>query len=381
MTAQAMSQGGQAVFDRPLERILCVLVVAGAVKIPLGIPLYLNSTLLLLGLFSLVVLQALPRLFLWMVGLIGLGAIAAWQIGILADAGPRLGQLFLILLATALIARLDPALLARYLSLLLPLLLLVMVVEPLLPEPLWQAREFFGIDILRQGGLLGEPNYNAMLCGVVAMILAQHRPRCLAILPLLAALPSLSRGLIAAIASWLGAKTLGRSLVWLAPIGVLILCAQPLIVLAVDHSISRSTEQQLNRLSSNRYMIWVAHAEAGASAPLGVGYFNGEAAITEFAGLPPTHTGRQAHSIFLQVFGEFGWLGYLPFVGFVLHLSLIVARHAAAQLPLLLFIMTGYAFLNGLSDWAFWVGLGYLLAQARVGAENAARAAPGHADP
>ena len=116
------------------------------------------------------------------------------------------------------------------------------------------------------------------------------------------------------------------------------------------------------------------------SAPLGVGYFNGEAAITEFAGLPPTHAGRQAHSIFLQVFGEFGWLGYLAFVGFILHVSLVVARHAAAQLPLLLFILTGYAFLNGLSDWAFWVGLGYILAQARVGAEDAAGAAPPYAD-
>jgi hypothetical protein len=377
---QAFARGGQPVFDRSLERLLCVVVVAGAVKIPLGIPLYLNAALLLLGLFSLVVLQALPRLFLWMIGLIGLGTIAAWQLGIMAETAPRLAQLFLILLATALIARLDPDLLGRYLALLLPVLLLVMIVEPLLPAPLWEAHELFGIDILRQGGILGEPNYNAMLCGMVGMILAQHRPRCLAIPPLLAALPSLSRGLLAALVGWLGAKVVGRWAVWLAPLAVLILCAQPLIVLALDASISRSTEQQLNRLSSNRYMIWAAHAEAGASAPLGVGYFNGEVAITEFAGLPPTHAGRQAHSLFLQVFGEFGWLGYLPFVGFILHVSLIVARHAPAQLPLLLFVMTGYAFLNGLSDWAFWVGLGYLLAQARVGAENAARAGPRHAD-
>ncbi|HSA83009.1 MAG TPA: O-antigen ligase family protein [Geminicoccaceae bacterium] len=380
MTAQALSHDLRPVFDRSLERLLCVLVVVGAVKLPLGIPLYLNSALLLLGLFSLVVLQALPRLFLWMVGLIGLGAVAALQLGIVANAGPRLAQLFLILLATALIARLDPALLARYLALLLPVILLVMVVEPLLPDPLWEARKLFGVDILRQGGLLGEPNYNAMLCGVVAMILAEHWPRSLAIPPLLAALPSLSRGLLAAIVAWLCAKAVGRRVVWLAPIAVLILCAQPLIVLAIDQSTSRSTQNELNRLSSNRYMIWVAHAEAGASTPLGVGYFNGKAAITRFAGLPPTHAGRQAHSVFLQAFGEFGWLGYLTFVGFIVHLSLVVARHAAAQLPLLLFIMTGYAFLNGLSDWAFWVGLGYLLAQARVGAEHAARAGQAHAD-
>jgi hypothetical protein len=249
--------------------------------------------------------------------------------------------------------------------LLLPLFLLVLAVEPLLPEPLYTARQVFGIDIPRQGGLQGEPNYNAMLYGVVGMILAQQWLRMLAVPPLLAALPSVSRGLIAAIGGWLAAKATGRRVAWLAPLAVLVLCAQPLIVLAIDASVDWSTSQQLNRLTSNRYMIWVAHAEAGTHAPLGVGYFNGEAAITEFAGLPPTHAGRQAHSVFLQVFGEFGWLGYLAFVGFVLQTTLIVARRAPGQLPLLLFVMTGYAFLNGLTDWPFWVAIGYVLAHAR----------------
>ena len=168
LTAQAISGGGQPVFDRSLERLLCVLVVAGAVKIPLGIPLYLNSALLLLGLFSLVVLQALPRLFLWMVGLIGLGAVAAWQLGIVADSGPRLAA-----------AVPDPARhgadraprsrSARTLS------------RPAAAgDPARDGGRAAAAGCLcgsrasssastipRQGGLLGEPNYNAMLCGVV----------------------------------------------------------------------------------------------------------------------------------------------------------------------------------------------------------------------
>jgi hypothetical protein len=342
----ALGQPGRAVFSPPLERALCVLVVAGAVKMPLGIPLYFNATLLLLGLFSLVVLQA----------------VAAWQQGIVADAGPRLGQLFLMLLATALIQRLDPEMLGRHFALLLPLFLLVMVVEPLLPEPLYKSRSVFGISVVRQAGLQGEPNYNAMLYGVVGVILAQHRPAWLGIPPFLLALPSLSRGLIAAIVAWCGARLSGRQAVWLVPLAVLLLCTQPLVVLTVDGSIDDATRATLNELSSNRYLIWVAHAQAGASTPLGVGYFNGQAAITAFAGLPPTSAGEQAHSIFLQVFGEFGWFGYLAFVGFLLQTSLIVARRAPAQLPLLLFILTGYALLNGLTDWPFWVGIGYVLA-------------------
>jgi O-Antigen ligase len=358
------------VLSRRLERLLCILVVAAAVKAPLGIPLYLNSVLLLLGVFSLIVLQGVPRLFLWNLALVALGTLSAWRLGILADSGPRLMQLFLTLLATALIMRLDPELLGRYLALLLPLSLLVLAAEPLLPEAIYKARVVFGVGISRQGGLHGEPNYNAMLYGVVGMILAQQRPRWLGIPPLLAAAPSLSRGLVAAIVSWLGAKAVGRRAVWLAPLAAVVLCAQPLIVLAVDDVIGPDTRQQLNRLTSNRYMIWAAHAEAGAQAPLGVGYFNAEAVITRFdspAGRADRliQTGPQSHSVFLQVLGEFGWVGYLLFVGFVLHLNLIVARFAPRQLPLLLFILTGYAFLNGLTDWPFWVGIGYVLAHTR----------------
>ncbi len=362
-----------AVLSSRVERVLCILVVAGAVKTPLGIPLYLNSSLLLLGMFSLVVLQALPRLFLWMIALVGLGMLAAGQLGIMADSGPRLIQLLLTVLATALITRLDPEVLGRYLALLLPLFLLLLALEPLLlPDALQEVRRVYGVDVPRQRGLQGEPNYNAMLYGVVGMILTQQPPRWFGIPPFLAALPSLSRGLIAAILGWLGAKAVGRRAVWLAPLAVLVLCAQPLIVLGLDGAIGPEMRQQLNRMTSNRYMIWVAHAEAGARAPFGVGYFNAEAAITDLGGRRAARTerlpqaGRQSHSVYLQVFGEFGWLGYLAFVGFVLHLSLIVARSAPEQLPLLLFIMTGYAFLNGLTDWPFWVGIGYVLAHTQT---------------
>ncbi len=187
-----VGDGAALVLSRPLERLLCVLVVAGAVKAPLGVPLYLNATLLLLGLFSLVVLQRLPRLFLWMVVLVGLGVLAAFQLGLLVTSGPRLVQLLLTLLATALIMRLDPDLLGRYLALLVPLFLLLLAVESLLPVGLDETRSVAGVAVPRQGGLQGEPNYNAMLYGVVGMILAQQRPRWLAIPPFLAALPNLS---------------------------------------------------------------------------------------------------------------------------------------------------------------------------------------------
>jgi hypothetical protein len=353
------------VLSHRLERLLCILVVAAAVKAPLGIPLYLNSLLPLLGLFSLVALQVLPLPFLWLIPLIGFGVLAAGQLGILSDSGPRLVQLLLTVLASALITRLDPKVLGRYLALLVPLFLILLALEPLLlPETLQEARRIWGANVPRQRGLHGEPNYNAMLYGVIGMILAQQRPRWLGIPPFLAALPSLSRGLIAAIFGWLGAKAVGRQAVWLAPLAALVLCAQPLMVLAVDSGIDAGIRQQLNRLTSNRYQIWVAHAGAGISGPLGVGYFNAQTVISTVSGESPARSGRQAHSLYLQVFGEFGWLGYLAFVGFVVHTSLTIARRAPTQLPLLMFLLTGYAFLNGLTDWPFWVGIGYVLAHA-----------------
>jgi len=353
------------VLSRPVERVLCILVVAAAIKMPLGIPLYLNGVLLAVGLFAFVVIQALPKLFLWVIALLALGAVAAVQGDILSDSGPRLAQVVLMVGASALVARLDPAMFARYLAILPFLMILVGTVESLLPEPLYERPISPGVFAPRHGGLAGEPNYTAMLYGVIGLILAQHPPRVLGVLPFFLAIPALSRGLLAALAAWLGAHALGRSLARLAPLLVALLCLQPLIMLWFDAAIDGALRDELNRLSSQRYLIWVAHAEAGASTPLGVGYFQGQVVATQFADLPAHHAARQAHSIFLQVWGEFGWLGYLLFVGFLLHVTRIVARLAPAQLPLLIFILAGYAFINGLSDWAFWVGIGYVLAQAR----------------
>ncbi len=354
-------------FSRPLEHALCVLLVAGAVKAPLEVPIYLNATLLVLGLFTVIVLQSLDRLFLWIAAMLALGLVGTARDGVIAASAPRLAQVFVLLFATDLTARLRPELFVRYLVLLLPLMLLSMIVEGLLPEFLYKSRTLLGIHVDRHAGLHGEPNYNAMLYGVVGIMLAQQAPRCLGVLPFLFSIPSMSRGVVVALAGWLGAKLLGRRFARLAWVLVLLLCAQPLIVLAVDWAIDDSTRDLLNRLSSQRYPIWVAYVQMGIGDPLGVGYFRGDLVMKQFDSyLPVNSPPRQAHSIFLQVFGEFGWAGYALFVAFLLRVARIVRRAAPEQLPTLLFVLTGYAFVSGLSDWAFWVPLGYILARTRA---------------
>lgn len=356
-----------------LQHVLCILLVAAAVKMPLGIPLYLNGLLLLLGLFALVVVQQLPRVLLWPIALVGLGLAWAAAIGTLPSSGPRLLQVGLIVLASGVMARLDPALFGRYLALLLPLILLVLLVEPLLPEALYEPRTVLGYQIPRQAGLHGEHNYNAMLYGVIGLILAQHPPRILGLLPLVAALTAVSRGFLVAMLAWLGAKALGRWRAWLGPVAVLVLCAQPLIVLGVDGVINQDTRTALTRLSSSRYPIWVAYANMGLANPLGVGYWQGPANMAGFDTSIGRHrVPRPAHSLYLQVFGEFGWLGYLLLVGFLLRMTRLVLRGAPAQLPMLLFVLAGYTVYSGLSDWAFWIVIGYLLGCARIAASSTA---------
>ena len=365
--------------DRPgrlspsLEHALCVLLVAGAVKAPLGIPIYLNATLLVLGLFTVIVLQSIDRLFLWIAAMLALGFVGAARYGILADSAPRLAQVLILVFATDLTRRLRPELFVRYLALLLPLMLLSMIVESLQPEFLDRSRFLFGIRLDRQVGLHGEPNYNAMLYGVVGIMLGQQTPRCLGLLPFLFAIPSMSRGVVVAVAGWLGAKLLGRSFARVAWVLVLLLCAQPLIVLGVDSAISNSTRELLNRLTSQRYPIWLAYGHMGISDPLGVGYFHGDVVMKQFDSyLPVNSPPRQAHSIFMQVFGEFGWAGYALFVVFLLRVTRIVRRAAPEQLATLIFVLFGYAFVSGLSDWAFWIPLGYILAQTRAAEQPAA---------
>ena len=123
--------------------------------------------------------------------------------------------------------------------------------------------------------------------------------------------------------------------------------------------------------SNGRYGLWLGYAEMGLTSAFGVGYFEGERALAAFSHyLPAGYPVRYAHSVFLQVFGEFGWLGYAVFVGFLIHVAVIAARAAPHTLPVLVFLLAGYSLVNGLSDWAFWVPIGYLLATAwRAGPE------------
>lgn len=344
---------------RRLQHVLCILVAASAIKTPLDIPLYWNAGLLLLGLFALVVVQSLHRVFLWMAVLVALGGLLAVTTGTLATTGPRLVQLFLLVCAASLIARLDPDLLVRYLVLLLPIIILVTVAEALMPEPLFHGRRLGDQSIHRHGGLYGDPNYSAMLYGVIAVLLAQRPPRSLAILPFLFAVPSLSRGIWVAALAWLATLASGRYQVRVALLVVALLCLKPAGIWLLQVGLAEADIATLTRFSTERLAIWFANLQMGLSAPLGVGYFQGVEHMADF-GLPPWY----AHSLFMQVFAEFGWLGYLVFAGFLLHVTYLVCRFAPGQLPILVFVLTGYALVNGLSDWAFWVPLGYALGHA-----------------
>jgi hypothetical protein len=351
--------------DRAAQKLLAVVVALSAIKLPLGVPLYLNAGLLLIGLVALVVVQSLQRVFLWLLVLIAIGFVGALEAHSLASSGPRLVQLLLLVGACSLIARLDPELLARYLALLLPVMVLVTLVEGFWPEALFHTRKIAGYPVHRHGGLHGEPNYNAMLYGVIGVILAQHRPRVLALLPFLLAVPTLSRGVVAAAAAWLGCLALGRRGARVALALIVLLCLQPLLVLAFDATLSNHTRLALTEASNGRYGLWLGYAQMGLKSPFGVGYFEGEQALAAYTRyLPPGYPVRYAHSVFLQVFGEFGWLGYAAFAGFMIHTALIVRRAAPQTLPVLVFLLTGYVLVNGLSDWAFWVPIGYLLASA-----------------
>jgi hypothetical protein len=354
----------------PVQHVACILLVAAAIKLPLGVPLYLNGLLLALGLFAALAVQAVQPILLWPALLLGLGVLGAASAGVLPSAGPRLGQVALILLATSLLARIEPRLFARYLILLLPLALLVLLVEPLLPDALYRPRRLFGLSLPRAAGLHGEHNYNAMMMGAVGAMLAQHRPKLFACVPFAVALTAISRGFLVAFLAWLGAKAVGRHAAWLICLGLIVLFSQPLIVLSIEQAASPLLLDQLDRLTSSRFPLWLAYADMGLSSPLGVGYWQGPPALAQFDPSFIGKPGKDAHSIYLQVFGEFGWLGYLVFAGFVGHVTLVVRRHAPDYLPVLLFVMTGYAFYDGLSDWAFWVPIGYVLAAARQGVEG-----------
>ena len=244
-------------------------------------------------------------------------------------AGRASRSSLLIVAASLSIARLDPALLARYLAVLLSVMIWSRwsrASARAVPHP--------PISPACRGPSPGRAGRRAQLqrhaLRRIGVILAQHRPRVLGLMPFLLAVPVLSRGVFAAAAAWLGCLPSAAAAPGWRSLLVVLLCLQPLLMLAFD---ARSTTRYATRahpcLRASRYGLWLGYAEwACASTPFGVGYFEGEARRPYRHHLPRGLPGALCAQRVPPGVRRVRLARLSPVRGFLLHVTLLAARAA-----------------------------------------------------
>ena len=344
-----------------LRWLILMLIMVGAIKNPAETPLYLNSLLLVAGLLVLAVERKITPEFYPALLLIGLGLITAIYNGYV-DSIARLCQMALIILAASYVARGHADELVEYVSrYLVPIIFIVFIAEILWVGTI-RSRVFAGIELPRYIGIQGDPNFNATLYGIIGLLIFSAGWKLRAVAIWIIALFSFSRGfvfglLICMIALPFRRTFFIRLIYW--PI-IVTLLSVPAIVFFVDSVIADETRTMLTEISSRRYDHWLSYLKMGLDHPLGVGYFQ---SVDLQAQYWPHHTweNQEAHSMFFQVFSEFGFIGYGIFCYFVLGVARKVVSVDYDNAPIFLYLMVAYSLLNALSEWGFWIGLAVLL--------------------
>ncbi|NND65522.1 MAG: O-antigen ligase family protein [Gammaproteobacteria bacterium] len=349
-----------------LNTLLLFVLALGAVKIPLGLPLYFNMFTLLVGLIFLVSRQVIHVAYVPVILLVVIGFIGPIDTGSLMTSGPRLIQLLLVIFASMFVARMNPVVSAStWLMVLLPIALIVFIGEFTYDSGRY-ARPIAGEDQRRLAGMIGEPNFNGALYGTLALLAFYVRKKWFALAFVCLAMFSLSRGFGVALVVWLLAVLFNRTrfgglFFWSA---VLFFVLQPIFLWIIDLRITDELRELLVIVSSHRYAHWTSYLNMGLSSPLGVGYFQG---IVIEASYGSVIKAQQAHNLPLQVFSEFGWFGYLLFSSFILNTARNVWKYARGVAPMLVYLIVVYSFLNALSEWGLWIGIGFLYANVMVG--------------
>lgn len=263
------------------------------------------------------------------------------------------------------LSEIDPKFLPQMIAIVLvPLAVLEFIVEMTVLTT-DSARLIFGVRVPRLDGLRIDANFNAMFYGVLGIILLYGGHRRSAFIILFLSMFSVSRGtmlaLLAAGAFYVFAsRRILPLLYWPLVLGI---AALPAILIVFDSMIGEELRDLMILLSTGRYAHWLNFIQMGLENPItGVGYFQGKAAYSQYVYVDYRKF-QQAHSLFIGAFGEFGVLGYLIFMFFYLYLAYLTYKYDRSMIPLFVYLIVGFSFLNGLSQWMLWVGIGFLLSK------------------
>lgn len=385
------------------SKLLSALAVLGAVRDPVGLPLFLKIFPAALGFLHLTSLRFSGFVYLAFPFML-MGNVAAIGAGTPPLTVVRLNFAFMLVFFASYVAQMDQGRLVDSLvRVLLPVIVITAVFEMLLgptnSRTLNSLLPDVGLPtvyIPRMRGINGGSNFSAMISGVMSLIFIHHKRRGAAVISTIIMLLFLSRtGTGAFLVAW-ALMVLPRVVRAVAvAVSATLFVAIPWIVLISQHLLSPAEKFYLILLTSSRYLHWTNFVNFGLENPVfGVGYFKGieyYANIVKFEFLGGTmrigNLEAEAHNFLIDMWAELGVLTVILFCVFYLYVALCAVRAGGLAAALFFFVTIGYMFLSGLSDWTFWFTVGFIfncLRQTRevpTPARRPAEAVPGRAPP
>ena len=357
-----------------LEKYIPVVLALSILKMPFGIKVYLNIIPVLIGLYYILKNKKIEKSFLALCLMLLMGfGVSLYHQDIKSIA--RLGQVLCMIGFATYLSEIKTFNLEKFLRYLFGISLIVFLIEFFFFKSPLPTRDFLGYEVSRYNGPVGEVNYSSIflsLAGVLALFENRKRYYFLSCFILLFTYSRtgfllLSFGLLLFLLNHYVHKA--KLKFWFNNLVALTLFLAPVFIFLVDKNSSMEIKIWLEKASNGRFYLSVPYINMGFDNPLGIGYFRGWSNYAEY--LAPIKSLvdsirnsqiNEQHSIFIQVFSEFGVAGYLIFISFLsLLFKKVRSLHGEAEISLLLCALAGYSLLNGLNDTILYLVFAYSL--------------------
>jgi hypothetical protein len=361
----------EAFDDRPPERQSLlpvawdeVMAVVGSVKTICDVNVYGNIAILLLGLLEF----CRFRLSYWFLLPI---AMCALQVGVLVtyrltdENVVRVVQFVLMIYFGQYVARakLFDRVPAYWFAFVLIGILLALEVKFVGPQ---NVREVgFASFLPRYSGPRGDANFTALACCGLGVLAATRRFWLTSLAMMVLSMPSMSRGALVGVMAAIGISFVMRIRSgitrWIVVAMLLAPFAYPVLPWYCDNYLSRSEFDRLNETSSNRLLFQVGYFHMGLERPIfGHGFFQSQGDIIENLPYKVEWESEplEQHSLYLQVWSDFGLVAFGLFAVFFWYLATTATRTRPSAVPCLAYIAYSMLFLNGLTDWTVWLLIG-----------------------
>ena len=299
-------------------------------KQPLGLPLYFNVFAPMFGLIYILRYKKIYTCYIPIFIIIVINAIVCIFFAQVSSIF-RLVQFALILFfsmyLTEILKKYD---LFLVLKIILAFIIFTFLLEVLVDNNAGY-RNFFGLRLLRYRGVLGEYNFTALLLVGIGLLFAVKKMYCYSALSFLSIVFTANRSFLISLSLFVFlfiiSKINKRIGVYFGYLCIFLMFFYPFIILEIDKVLNIDNKILIDKFSSLRYQLHVAYAHMGfENYGFGVGYFNGRNLILNSEYLLHLNEleymdwSLEQHNLFLQVFSEFGIIGYILFCGFLVYI-------------------------------------------------------------